>query len=50
LAFDERIHTEIKKLELKGLYDEIRLNFSDEELRANQYGHLIANFEEDEQA
>lgn len=50
LTFDERIHTEIKKLELKGLYDEIRQNFSDEELRANQYGHLIANFEEEEQA
>jgi len=47
LDFDERIYSEIKKLELKGLYQEIRQKFSDTELIANKYEHLLDLFNED---
>jgi len=41
LVFDEFMHNEIKRLESKGIYDEIRHRFSDNELKAYRCGHLI---------
>lgn len=38
---DEFIQREIARLEKKGLYDEIKARFTDQELKVNKFGHLI---------
>ena len=45
---DEFIQREISRLEKKGLYDEIRLRFTDQELIANRYQYLVDQFNEDD--
>lgn len=45
---DEFIQREISRLEKKGLYDEIRRRFTDQELVANRFEYLVEQFAKDE--
>lgn len=46
VIFDEYTYNEIKRLEYKGLYSEIRTQFSDAELKAHRHEHLIEILDE----
>lgn len=44
---DEFIQREISRLEKKGLYDEIRIRFTDQELIVNGFNYLVEDFNEE---